>query len=157
MGKILKNKKVIALLIVVILIIILVVSISFFHKKDESKLPKPAYGFTGNVVEEEGTFIRDIDSLKKSHCVDNICVKNLMIYYKNKNGRIEIEIVNNNKRSANGKLTIKFDNDVKYNIEYDLKGKETIKTSIQYDGDDLSNVYDYTLKKAVSDSKKKGK
>lgn len=149
-----KYKKLIfiGLIFVVLIIFILLVLLLF---RDEEKIIYDYYDKqNSNIVvskdykEIPGTFIRNIDTLKKEHCVEDICISNMKIFYRKNQGRIEYEITNKSKKKVTGAIKLKFDNDnVTYIVFSKLKKGETRNGIISYNDADYSNVYNYSLKK----------
>lgn len=149
-----KYKKLIfiGLIFVVLIIFILLVLLLF---RDEEKIIYDYYDKqNSNIVvskdykEIPGTFIRNIDTLKKEHCVEDICISNMKIFYRKNQGRIEYEITNKSKKKVTGAIKLKFDNDnVTYILFSKLKKGETRNGTISYNDADYSNVYNYSLKK----------
>lgn len=149
-----KFKKIIFIGLVFVVLIILVLFIALLFR-DEEKIIYDYYDKqNSNIVvtkgykELPGTFIRNIDTLKKEHCKDDICISNMQIFYRKNSGRIEYEITNNSKKKVTGAFKIKFDNgNITYIVFSKLKKGETRKGIISYTDADYSNVYDYSLKK----------
>ena len=124
----------------------------------KEKLDKQNSNIVVSDVKKEipGTYIRSLESLKKKHCLDDVCIKNIMIYYRKNSGRIEYEIVNNGKRKVSGAFKLKFDNGNSTYIVYTkLKKGESRKGVISFSNNDYSNVYDYTLNKLKDKELKK--
>ena len=157
-----KYKKIIyvGLILLAILLVILLFSLIFGNK--EEKILKDLDEKNKNIVvsktkkEKPGTLIRNLDSLRKEHCKDDICVKNVIVYYIKNQGRIEYEITNNSKKKVTGAFKIKFDNDKSsYIIFNKLKKNETRQGVISFTNLDLSNIYDYSLTRVKDDELKK--
>ncbi|MBQ8534086.1 MAG: hypothetical protein IJ463_00185 [Bacilli bacterium] len=154
------NKLIYIGLILVVIIIIFLISLLFKDSKKElyEKLDKQNSNIVVSDVKKEipGTHIRSLESLKKKHCLDDVCIKNIMIYYRKNSGRIEYEIVNNGKRKVSGAFKLKFDNGNSTYIVYTkLKKGESRKGVISFSNNDYSNVYDYTLNKLKDKELKK--
>ena len=156
-----KNKKIIYILFVLLFLLLLFLLIYIFRDKDKY-IYKYLDEQNKNIVvtdtqkEKNGTFIRSLDSLLKEHCKNNICIKNLIIYYIGDEGRIEYEITNKSKKKASGALKLEFDNGQVTHIVYNkLKKKETVKGVISFTGTDFSNVYNYELFEVKKDELKK--
>lgn len=156
-----KYKKIIYIILVLIFLLLLFILIYIFRDKD-----KYIYEYLDeqnkNIVvkdtikEKTGTFIRSLDSLSKEHCINDICIKKVIIYYIGDEGRIEYEITNKSKKKVSGALKLEFDNDKTTYIIYNkLKKKETVKGTISFTGTDLSNVYNYKLYEVEKDELKK--
>lgn len=148
----------IGLLIIILLILLLV----FFFKNDDSKMYEKLNEQNKNIVvsdtykEKPGTLIRSLGSLREEHCKDDVCIKNVIIYYIKDEGRIEYEITNKSKKKVSGAFKLEFDNgNTTYVVYNKLKKKETRKGLISFTNTDYSNVYDYTLKKVKDDELKK--
>ena len=157
-----KNKKIIYVgLIIFVLILLIILLVTIFNNKEEKmyeQLDKDNANIvvSNEKVEKPGTFIRNIETLRKEHCKDDICINNMRIYYIKDNGRIEYEITNNSKKKVSGAFKLKFDNGITtYVIFNKLKKKETREGVITFNSTDFSNVYDYSLIKVKDDELKK--
>lgn len=157
-----KYKKIIYISLVLVLLAIVVLLLFLFLKDDEQALYDYYDEKNSNIVvsktqkEKPGTLIRNIETLKEKHCKDDICISNVIIYYIKDEGRIEYKITNNSKKKASGAFKVKFDNDkVTYIVYSKLKKGESRDGVISFSGVDLSNVYDYSLKKLKDDELKK--
>lgn len=149
-----KYKKLIYVGLIILGIVLLILLLSLLFKDDEQYIYDYYDKQNSNIVvsktykEKPGTFIRSINTLKEEHCKDEICIKNMVIYYIKKEGRIEYEIINNSKKKVSGAFKLKFDNDnTTYVVYSKLKKGESRKGVISFSEADYSNVYDYSLKK----------
>ena len=157
-----KYKKLIYIGIIILAVIVLILLLSLLFKDNEKYIYDYYDKQNSNIVvsntykEKPGTFIRSLNSLKEEHCKEDICIKNMVIYYIKDEGRIEYEIINNSKKKATGAFKLKFDNDnVTYVVYSKLKKGESRKGIISFSEADYSNVYDYSLKKVKEDEYKK--
>lgn len=147
-----KYKKLICLGLIILTVVLFVFILSVLFKKEKYNVYDYYDKSNENIVvskdhkEKPGTLIRSTETLKKEHCKDDLCIKNIIIYYIKDEGRIEYEITNKGKRKATGALKLKFDNGNKIFIVYNkLKKNEIKKGVISFSKNDFSNVYDYTL------------
>lgn len=149
-----KYKKIIYIGLIFVVLIIFILLIALLFKDDEELIYDYYDKQNSNIVvtkdykEIPGTFIRSIDTLKKEHCKDDVCISNVEIYYRKTQGRIEYEITNKSKKKVTGAFKLKFDNgNVTYIVYSKLKKGETRKGNISFSEVDYSNVYDYSIKK----------
>ena len=140
------NKRRVLIIIIVVLIVILSTSILLNVGKKSKYSDYNNYKIVRKAVDLPGTYVRQVGNLASSHCLDDICITNVSIHYTGMSGRIDYTIVNNSKKSKNGYMKMVFD-DVYLVVPYNLKKGKKTEGSIQYDNTDLSNVYDYKLKK----------
>lgn len=145
--------------LVVLLISLLVIIVS---KNKENKIYEKLNEQNKNIVvseeykEKPGTFIRRLDTLTKEHCKNNICIKNMKIYYIGTEGRIEYEITNKSKKKVSGAFKLKFDDgNTTYVIYNKLNKNDTVKGVISFTNTDFSNVYDYKMIALKKDELKK--
>lgn len=157
-----KYKKIIYASFIVLVLILIILLISLFRKDNEKYIYEYYDKQNSNIIvsdivqEKPGTFIRNLQSLKSEHCKNDICIKNVVIYYLKDEGRIDYEIVNKSKRKATGAFKLKFDNgNVTYVVYSKLKKGESRKGSVSFSKVDYSNVYEYSLKQVKKDELKK--
>lgn len=157
-----KYKKFIFIGLIFVVLIIFILLITFLFRDKEELIYDYYDKQNSNIVvskdnkEIPGTFIRSIETLKKEHCKDDICISNVQIFYRKNQGRIEYEITNKSKKKVTGAFKLKFDNGkVTYVVFSKLKKGETRKGTISYTDTDYSNVYDYSIKKLSDKELKK--
>ena len=157
-----KYSKIIYIILGILVFILFLVVVITISKNKEKKLYEQLDKQNQNIVvskeqkEKPGTFIRNLDTLVKEHCKNDICVKNVVIYYIKKDGRIEYEITNKSKKKVTGGFKLKFDNGSTVYIFFNkLKKNETSKGVISFTNADYSNVYDYKLVELKKDEIKK--
>ena len=144
-----KNKRVLIVIIIAILIIVLsILSVIFEKKKTNGDGKKDNnYQISDKVEEEPGTKSYTTDKIKKSHCVDDICVKDVVFYYNDNQGRIEYKVINNSSKTASGYMKIVYSNK-DFNVIYDnLAPGQFIETRTQFSGVKISDQEDYKLEK----------
>lgn len=148
MKKILKNKKIIFIIIAFVIVIIaaIIFALSFNKKKVKSgsELSGEQYSFSNEIVELKGNVKVTSDKLNEKHCVDDICISNLVINSADNDGRIEYTLTNNSsKTSGYLKLNINNSNII---ISYsDLNVGESKEYKIMFHGKSFSNVKDYSV------------
>lgn len=151
-----KNLKLLLTIIIVLVAILLIIVLVSVFKGNDKGSYKNKYNSGDSIDELPGIVKYDSDNLLKSHCIDNICVKNVKLYYdeKNKNGRIEYTIVNEGKKKSTGYLKLVFNDSI---IIYykDLEPKGEIQTTTQFDNKKISDKTDYKLKKLTDDEMSK--
>lgn len=144
------DKRKLILIIVIIIILIILVILAFFgsiNKFENKEIDSDKqYNFTGNVVELPNTVTVSNTNLSSSHCLNNICISNLKIYYVGTDGRAEYTITNNSSATASGYLKINFGNNKSLIAVYkNLNAGSSVNTVSVYSLKDLSNVSSYTL------------
>ncbi len=157
-----KYKKLIYIGLIILALSILILLLVFLFKNNDDYIYEQMDKNNSNIVvkntykEKPGTFIRTLPSLKSEHCIKDICIKNVVIYYIKEEGRIDYEIINKGKKKVTGALKLVFDNNKSTYVVYNkLKKDETRKGSISFSELDLSNVDDYSLKNVKESELKK--
>ena len=104
------------------------------------------YKFQEEVIEIPGTTIYKNDELSAKHCINEICIENVVFYYNDKVGRVEYTITNTSKKKKSGYLKMVFNNTTSLLITYsDLESNESIKSESQYMGIEIEDKSDYKL------------
>lgn len=144
-GVTMNNKNLIIAICIVILSGILF-SLAFVIKPkavkyDTSKYPK-------------GTKVNTSKKLQKEHCVDNICVSNVYIYYVDDRGEIKYTVENKSSSSKKGYLKMNFNgNEIYLNYDFSQNGNK-YENIASYTGTDIGKVKNYTLKKLTKKEEK---
>ena len=86
-------------------------------------------------------------ALKKEQCVNDICVKKVVVTCYPDRGSITYKITNKGKEKVSGYLKLEFENFTGYLVYNDLKPGKTTDGYVGYSGYDLRNVKEYKLKK----------
>ena len=150
-----KNKKILLISTIIILILILVILEVFLYKNDKDKNENLNNYRYGEALEElPGSKKYTNNKLKASHCLDNICIENLVFHYLDNSGRIDYIVRNKSNKKRRGYLKIVF-KDQSLIIIYDVEAKGIIQTSSRYEGFDIKNKKDYTLKKLSKEEEEK--
>ena len=143
-----KNLKLLILILVVLIVILLTIMFISVFNKPSNKPVKGNYKYSDDKKELPGIKEYSGDKLAEEHCIDNICVKNVKLYYddKNKNGRVECNIVNKTGKKATGYLKLVFDDSI---IIYykDLEADTERGTTSQFSNKKITDKTDYKLKK----------
>lgn len=93
----------------------------------------------------EGTKVNTTNNLKKKHCLEDICVSNVYIYYNNGTGTINYALSNKSKKKKKGNFKLIFDNNNEVVINYDFTKENNYESFASYMGNDLGKVKDYKL------------
>ena len=142
--------------ILVLAFLFLIVGIVYFGKKDGNNEPlNSQYRISDNHVEYPGSETIKSDKLTQEHCLDNICVKDVVIYQAENEGRIEYTIVNKGSSEASDILKLNFGDTFTY-ITFTIlqPGRSVSSRTIFRDGD-YTNVDDYTLEYLTAEEKEK--
>lgn len=149
-----KKKKTIILVIIVLALVILTVGIILaFSEEKTSKGKNPLdddeyknnYTLVNGEKYADATVITS-DALKKDHCLDDICIRDLTIYESDDYNNVEMTIANNGSDTATGSLALVFEERVLM-VSYDsLKGGSTVSHRIQLDKKRISNVEDFVVR-----------
>ena len=157
-----KYKKLIYLSIILLFLILFIIIMLNFFNKDDKAIYEYLNEQNKNIVvsntqkEKPGTLVKISDKLLKEQCLNDICVKRVMIYYIGKDGRVEYQVTNKGKKKASGALKLVFDtNDSVYVVYNKLKKGETIKGVVTFTNSNFSNVNDYKLVEVKKDELKK--
>ena len=142
------NKRILIVIVIVILVIVLsILSVLFEKKKPTGNIEKNNYHISNKVEDEPGTKSYTSDKIKKSHCIDNICVEDVVFYYNESQGRIEYKVVNKSSNTVSGYMKIVYSNET-FNVIYDdLKPGQSVETRTQFSGVKISDQEDYKLEK----------
>ena len=134
------------LIIVILLIILIVVGvILFINSKPKDTGRGNDYKFKEEVIEIPGSTTYKNDELSAKHCLNKICIENVVFYYNDKMGRVEYTITNTSKKKKSGYLKMVFNNKSLIIAYNDLKSMETVKSESQYMGIEIEDKSDYKL------------
>ncbi len=120
--------------------------------KKESNLIND-YKFSSSEKYKDAEIITN-DKLKSNHCIDNICISNLIIYQAKSYCNIEMNITNKGKFKASGYLKLVFKDQemtVKYN---NLESKATRNYTIHLNENKLNDMSDFKVRKLTKDELK---
>ncbi len=84
------------------------------------------------------------DKLSYPHCINDLCVENVIVHSGNSIGRVDYTVRNKSNETLNGYLKLVF-NDRNVIIFYNVDGNSTFKSVAQYNGFTIENVDDYSL------------
>lgn len=154
-----KNRKILLYIVAVVASIFLLVglivilSTNDHGKKEEGKIGKNNYKIVTGKEYEDVTVITN-DTLKKEHCLDDICIKDLTIYYFNNYNSIELDIINKGLKSATGYMKVVF-GDLERTVAYkDLKQNGEVHYIIQLDKVKVPNTDDFSIRKLTKEEEK---
>ena len=134
------------LIIVILLIILIVVGVILFLNSGNKDTGRGNdYKFKEEVIEIPGSTTYKNDELSAKHCLNKICIENVVFYYNDKMGRVEYTITNTSKRKKSGYLKMVFNNKSLIIAYNDLKSMETVKSESQYMGIEIEDKSDYKL------------
>lgn len=144
-GVTMNNKNLIIVICIVILSGILF-SLAFIIKPKTEKYDTSNY--------PEGTKVNTSKKLQNEHCVDNICVSNVYIYYVGDRGEIKYTVENRSSSSKKGYLKMIFNGtEIYLNYDFSQNGNK-YENIASYTGTDIGKVKNYTLKKLTEKEEK---
>lgn len=151
-----KKRKIIIITIIILILILLSIIIFFIvSPKKKAKNSSNDYVFAKSQKELPGTKTYTNDKLKEAHCIDNVCIENVVFYYKGNSGRVEYTILNRNDYEVTDTLRMVF-KDKSLLISYkNLPGKKRIKSTSRYVNVEIENKENYKLKKLSKEEKEK--
>lgn len=144
------KKKLIAVLLILILAIILIVLGIFVSKRDinskeDNLIEQNFYDISSDKGELPGNITITNDAMKAAHCLNDICIEDVVVYNADSIGRVDYTIINNSNNVASGYLKMNFSTGSVIIAYSSLSvGKKEESTS-QYNGFDINNTFDYTL------------
>lgn len=147
-----RNQKLITILTVVIiafLLILLVISSKGSLKGKESN--DNQYRISDYEVELPDTIVTKNDKLTKGHCLDDICVKDVVIYDANGEGRIEYTIVNNGSEKATDILKLNFGDSFTYVAFTDLSSNNSVRSKTIYKVGNYKNIEDFKIERLTEE------
>lgn len=140
-----KNKTALLVSIIIVLIIILIILGVFLYKKNKYD-GLNNYRYNEAIEELPGSKKYTNSKLKSSHCLDNICIEDVVFHYTDTSGRVDYTVYNKSSKKRKGYLKMVFKEQTLI-IAYDLDGKSKSYTSSHYEGFEIKNKNSYTLKK----------
>ena len=147
-----KNNNIILFSIIGIVLVILILIIIFLIPKKSNKKDnfEGIYILPG-IPEDKDRVKVSNHTLNKEQCVEDICVRNVVINCYSDKGGIEYQITNKGKEKKTGYLKMEFDNFTATIVYQDLEKGKYVDGYSGYSGYDLRKVKSYRLKK-LSDS-----
>ena len=148
-------KKNIMKIICGLLMICLVVLILLLRPNKNNKNVKNYYKFSDDVVETPNTVVIKNDSMSKEHCINDICVKDVVFYYDSVQGRFNYTVVNKTNVVQSGYLKLVF-GEKSFIVVYSdvLPGKEKSNTSY-FNMNNLKLTDDYVLEELSEEDRSK--
>ena len=141
-----KNKKWILFIILIVLFIVLIILAFFNHGKKESDDEGKIKILSGVYNDPDCVTITN-QSLKKEQCINDLCVRNVVLNsYPNK-GSITYKITNKSNKELSGYLKLVFDSYTAYIVYDKLGAGKTEDGYVGYSGFDLRNEKEYKLQK----------
>ena len=143
-----KNQKILIIVIVIVLVIVLsILSVIFEKKKPTNDKLNNNYEISNKIEDEPGTKSYTNEKIKRSHCIDNICVEDVIFYYNDNQGRIEYKVINKSSKKSSGYMKIVYSNKSFVVIYNDLEPGQSIETRSQFSDIKISDQDDYKLEK----------
>lgn len=142
-------KKLMIIIIVLSIIFFLIIALIIFNdgdKKKNNNIKKSnEIVFTDKDKYKDAEIITN-ENFKKNHCIDSICINNLIIYKSKDYYNIELKIKNKSKKIATGYLKVIF-NDIEIPVVYNnLKSNDETIYTIEFDKE-MKLGEDYKVKK----------
>lgn len=136
-----------------LIMICLVVLLLLLKPYKKEKKVKNHYRFSEDIVETPNTVVIKNDNMSKEHCINNICVKDVVFYYDSVQGRFNYTVVNKTNVVQSGYLKLVF-GDKKFIIIYSdvLPGLEKSNTSY-FNMSNLKLTDDYVLEELSEEDK----
>ncbi len=153
-----KTKKGILILVIIAILLILFSIILMIFGKPKSKYKSSEgnrYIISNKEYELPGTKKHTNDMIKKAHCIDKICIEDVVIYYADEGGRLEYRITNKSSKTANGYLKIVYDNHDFLVSYHNLEPNSSVESMSEFKGVKISDKDNYTLKKLTAAEIKK--
>ena len=146
-----KKRKIAIVVVSILLIVFILIILLFISPKDELNLDdypsSKVYIIRGQKNPDEKTVTNK--NLKKEQCVNNICVKNVIITINGNISQITYKITNKGDEPSFGYLKMVFNGDDKQFLIYDLQAGETKDGQIGVHGRDLSKYKKYELQELL--------
>ncbi len=143
----------IVLIAVVLVAVVLVLIASVILKKDDEDIRKKSGKQTSVFINDPYKNATKITNSKlaKEHCVNDICVKDLVIYYTDTVNNIEFDLINKGKEKATGYLKVVF-GDKEMTVSYDaLESKRPSPYTIQLGKEKLATTEDFSVRELTSE------
>ena len=154
MKKIIKNKKYLVASGVVIVFLLFLLCFAFFGSNVKTEKGYNKYKISSKHKEIPGTDIINSDTLTSEHCLNDICVSNLVIY-NNSFGRMEYKVTNKGSKEATGYLKINFGEKSIIIYYQNIAPNKSVNSYSQFSGEDYSGVIDYSLEELTKEEKDK--
>ena len=128
-----------------VIFIVLIICLLIFKPSKTVTNKKNSYNYETKSVELPNTVKYTNDNLSKNHCVNDICISNLVFYTLNDSGRIEYNIYNSSNDMKSGVLRLNFSGKYLYVVYKGLLGKNTISSFSEFEKVNISNKEDYII------------
>lgn len=149
------KKKSLIIIITILIIILLSILLFFILSPKSTRKTANNYNFSDSSKELPGTKSYTNEKLEKAHCVDNVCVENVVFYYNGNKGRVDYTIMNRNPYSVSGTLKMVF-GDKSLLVSYNnLSAQSRIEGSSSYVDLDIKDKENYKLEKLSKEELKK--
>lgn len=146
-----ENMKIIIIILSILILLLIIIGLIFAAKTTKDRNDQTDYTFSNEVVELPGTKILKSDKLAEEHCLDNICVSDVIIYTVNNEGRMECNITNKSNDTKSGYLRLKFNKESLIISYQDLSPDSSSKATAQYTNKKIDNINDYSLEKLTKE------
>ena len=153
-----KNNKTVKILVVILVFFLIlgVVEIILFTRNKQKKNLQNEYQFSTDTTKEDDIITYTNDNLKKSHCLDSICIENVVFYYyEDGGGRIEYTIQNTSDKEVSGMIKLVFGEESLIAYYAELGANSKIETSSYYQNKVIKNKDNYTLSKLSEEEESK--
>lgn len=150
-----QKRKVIIVVTIVLALVILITGITLAFRSGKSnkgkkviddELYKNNYTIVNGEKYADATVITN-NTLKKDHCLEDICIRNLTIYQATDYNNVEMTVVNNGKGTATGSLALVFGDRVLVISYNSLDGGKSASHRIQLNKRRLTNTDDFIVRK----------
>ena len=149
MNKKVNNKKMYLWICLIIMILIIVIVVLFAISNNTPKANKnpDAVSIIPGVPDDPNRITVTNKNMKKEQCVNDICIKDVVVTCYPDRGSIKYKITNKGKSEVSGYLKMVFDNYTGYIVYNNLGGGKTEDGYIGYSGYDLRKIKEYQLRK----------
>lgn len=141
------NMKLIIIILSILILLLIIIGLVLISKSSKNEEGFNDYEISNEVVELPGTKVVKNDTLKEEHCIDKICVSDVVIYKTDKDGRVECNITNKNENTESGYLRLKF-NEIHLIVAYkNVLSNSSSKAVAQYTNMDIKDIGNYSVEK----------
>ena len=158
MRKKIKNNKMVLISIAIVVFLILLVLIVALAVRSH---PAPKYNensgytFIDSTVETPGSEVYTNDQIKAEHCLGDICLTDVKVYYVNESGRLDCKITNKGNSKATGYLKINLGFTSLIIAYKNLEAGGTADTSASFYNVKFKQFADYSLSELSKEDKSK--
>ena len=149
-----ENMRIIIIILSILILLLIIIGLVLITNSTKDKNDQTDYTISNEVVELPGTKVLKSDKLAEEHCLDNICVSDVIIYTVNNEGRMECNITNKSNDTKSGYLRLKFNKESLIISYQDLLPDSSSKATAQYTNKKINDVDDYSLEKLTNEEQK---